>query len=195
MPELERKRCDWVNAADTTYMKYHDEEWGTPLHDDVKLFEFLFLEGAQAGLSWKTILNKRDAFRIAFEGFDPVKVAAFGESEVKRLLSNQGIIRNELKIRAAINNANAFLKVQEQFGSFDAYMWEFVGNKPVINGWKKVGEIPAKTPLSDRISKDLIEKGFKFVGSTICYAHMQATGIVNDHIVDCYRFEELAGES
>ena len=172
-------------------MAYHDTEWGVPLHDEQKLFEFLILEGMQAGLSWSTILNKRENFRRAFAEFDVEKVARFGKRDINRLLKDAGIIRNRLKIEAAINNAQRFIEVQNEFGSFDAYIWGFVDGKPIKNGFKSLKEIPAKTPLSDAISKDLKARGFKFVGSTIVYAHMQATGMVNDHTVDCFRYEEV----
>jgi DNA-3-methyladenine glycosylase I len=173
------------------YLAYHDEEWGVPVHDDRLLFEFLILEGAQAGLSWITILRKREAYREAFDNFDPQRVAAYGEAKVAKLLTNPGIIRNRLKINAAVANAQAFLKVQEEFGSFDAYIWGFVGGAPRINHWDESGQIPAETEQSRAMSKDLKLRGFKFVGPTICYAHMQATGMVNDHCVDCFRFHEV----
>jgi DNA-3-methyladenine glycosylase I len=172
-------------------IEYHDTEWGVPLHDEQKLFEFLILEGMQAGLSWSTILNKRENFRRAFAEFDVEQVARFGKRDINRLLKDAGIIRNRLKIEATINNAQRFSEVQNEFGSFDAYIWGFVGGKPIKNGFKSLQEIPAKTPLSDAISKDLIKRGFKFVGSTIVYAHMQATGMVNDHTVDCFRYDEV----
>ena len=185
-------RCGWVPVGDLLYTRYHDHEWGVPIHDDRKLFEFLLLEGAQAGLSWGTILRKRDNYRKAFEGFDPEKVAGFSERKVRLLLSDSGIVRNELKIRSAIKNASMFLKVQREFGSFDSYSWQFVGNRPRINRWKSLDEIPTSTAESDALSKDLIRRGFRFVGTTICYSHMQATGMVNDHTVDCFRYRELA---
>lgn len=180
------ERCSW-GASDPLYLGYHDEEWGVPLHDDRRLFEMLVLEGAQAGLSWLTILRRREGYRRAFEGFDPHKVARYGEDAVARLLADDGIIRNRLKIRSAIANAQAFLKVQEQFGSFDSYIWGFVDGRPIQNAWTALDEIPARTGLSDTLSKDLKARGFSFVGSTICYAHMQATGMVNDHVVGCFR--------
>ena len=183
-------RCPW--AIDDRYIAYHDTEWGVPLHDDGELFEFLVLEGAQAGLSWRTVLNKRDNYRAAFDRFDPEKVARYGAAKVAGLLNNPGIIRNRLKIAAAIQNAKAFLKVQEELGSFDAYIWRFVEGKPKINHWKTLDELPARTTVSDALSKDLIRRGFKFVGSTICYAHMQATGMVNDHLVSCFRHRQLS---
>lgn len=191
MPQSPRvTRCEW-SASDPLYIQYHDAEWGVPLHDDQKLFEFLVLEGAQAGLSWLTILRKRENYRKAFSGFDPRKVARYDARKTKALLDNAGIVRNRLKINAAIQNARAFLKVQAEFGSFDAYIWRFVDGKPVVNEWKTLQEIPAKTPLSETISKDLIQRGFRFVGPTIVYAHLQATGVVNDHLVSCFRYREL----
>ena len=170
---------------------YHDHEWGEPLHDDLRLFEFLVLEGAQAGLSWLTILKKRENFRRALDAFDPVRIAAYGDAEIERLLQDKGIIRNRLKIDAAISNAKAFLAVQAEFGSFDTYIWRFVKRKPIDNRWKIMAEIPAKTPVSASMSGDLKKRGFTFVGPTICYAFMQATGMVNDHLVDCFRHAEL----
>lgn len=183
------QRCSW--PKDELYCHYHDTEWGVPLHDDQKLFEFIVLEGAQAGLSWYTILRKRDNYRKAFAQFDPEKVARFNEKKIESLLQDSGIVRNRLKIASAVTNAKAFLKVQEEFGSFDAYIWRFVDGKPIINRWKVSKEIPARTKESDALSKDLIQRGFKFVGSTICYAHMQATGMVNDHVVSCFRHKQL----
>ena len=180
-------RCPWA-GEDPLMIEYHDTEWGVPLHDDTRIYEFIVLEGMQAGLSWATILRKRENFRAAFKGFDPEVVAEFTREYIKRLLSDAGIIRNRLKIEAAISNAKAFLKVQREFGSFDRYMWEFVGGKPIRHGLRKVSEIPATSPESDRFSRDLKRRGFKFVGSTIVYAHMQATGMVNDHLVSCYRY-------
>ncbi len=182
-------RCAW-GSSNPLMIEYHDTEWGVPLHDERRLFEFLILEGMQAGLSWSTILNKRENFQRAFAAFDVEKVARFGKRDITRLLKDAGIIRNRLKIEAAINNAQRFLEIQHEFGSFDAYIWSFVDGKPIRNGFKSLKEIPARTPLSDAISKDLIKRGFKFVGSTIVYAHMQATGMVNDHTVDCFRYEE-----
>ena len=176
-------------------VSYHDQEWGVPLHDDVKLFEFLALEGMQAGLSWATVLNKRENFRKAFDGFDPKKVSRFDGKKVKELLDNQGIIRNELKINSIINNATRFLEVKDEFGSFDSYMWQFTNGKPIVNRWTSFKQVPAKTKESDSLSKDLIDRGFKFVGSTICYAHMQATGMVNDHLTSCFRYKQLVRES
>jgi DNA-3-methyladenine glycosylase I len=183
-------RCAWTGANDLM-IAYHDTEWGVPLHDEQRLFEFLILEGMQAGLSWSTILNKRENFRRAFAGFEVEKVARFRKRDINRLLRDAGIIRNRLKIEAAINNAQRFIEVQTEFGSFDAYIWGFVDGKPIKNGFKSMKEIPAKTALSDAISKDLIKRGFKFVGSTIVYAHLQATGMVNDHLVDCFRYNEV----
>ena len=184
-------RCAWA-GTDPLYVAYHDQEWGVPVHDDRTLFEFLILEGAQAGLSWSTILRKREHYRQAFDNFDPHKVARYDDNKVAELLGNPGIIRNRLKILSAVSNAQAFLAVQEEFGSFDAYIWRFVDGKPRQNAWRSLAEIPAKTAESDALSKDLKQRGFKFVGSTICYAHMQATGMVNDHTVDCFRYAELA---
>jgi len=175
------------------YVRYHDEEWGVPVHDDRVHFEFLILEGAQAGLSWSTILRKREHYREAFAGFDAERVARFGARDVERLMQNAGIVRNRLKIEAAPKNARAFLAVQEAFGSFDDYVWRFVGGKPRQNRWKAMRDVPATTPESDALSKDLKQRGFTFVGSTVIYAHMQATGLVNDHVVDCYRHRQLGG--
>lgn len=185
------KRCDWCHG-DPIYESYHDREWGVPLHDDRMLFEFLVLEGAQAGLSWITILKRRSGYRLAFENFDPEKVARFTAKRVQKLLRDPGIIRNRLKVQSAIANAKAFLKVQETFGSFDQYQWQFVEGRPIQNQWKHLKQIPPKTPLSDKFSKDLKQRGFSFVGSTIVYAHMQAVGMVNDHLVSCFRHRELA---
>jgi DNA-3-methyladenine glycosylase I len=182
-------RCPWANTE--LYAEYHDREWGVPLHNDRGLFEFLVLEGAQAGLSWLTILKKRENYRAAFDEFDPEKVARYGSREVKRLMNDAGIVRNQLKIESAIQNAKAFLKVQKEFGSFDKYSWEFVGGKSIQNRWRKLSDLPARTPESDALSKDLKQRGFNFVGSTIIYAHMQATGMVNDHLVNCPRHAEL----
>jgi DNA-3-methyladenine glycosylase I len=183
-------RCAWTGANELM-LAYHDTEWGVPLHDDQKLFEFLVLEGMQAGLSWSTILNKRENFRAAFHNFEVARVARYTGRDVERLLKNAGIIRNRLKIDATINNAKRFIEVQHEFGSFDAYIWRFVDGRPIKNRWRSMKEIPAKTPLSDAISKDLLTRGFKFVGSTIVYAHMQATGMVNDHTMDCFRYAEV----
>ena len=187
-----RNRCAWA-TGDPLYHAYHDEEWGVPVHDDRLLFEFLILEGAQAGLSWITILRKRATYRTAFADFDPELVARFNEAKVAELLANPGIIRNRLKVASAISNARAFLKIQEEFGSFDAYQWRFVDGKPIRNAWRNITEVPASTPVSDTMSHDLKKRGFRFIGSTICYAHMQAVGMVNDHTVDCFRWSQLDG--
>ena len=184
------KRCNWANGSDLL-QSYHDHEWGVEVHDDRTLFEFLVLEGAQAGLSWSTILRKREAYRKAFDNFDARKVSRYSEKTVVRLLANPDIIRNRLKINAAITNAGAFLQVQKEFGSFDRYIWQFVGGKPIRNSWKTMADIPASTPASVAMSKDLKKRGFKFVGPTICYAFMQAVGMVNDHVADCFRYGEL----
>ena len=180
------KRCPW-SGEDPLYIRYHDEEWGVPVHDDRKLFEFLILEGAQAGLSWITILRKRENYRKAFAGFDPKKIAKFGAKDVARLMKDPGIVRNRLKIESTISNAKAFLKIQEEFGSFDAYSWAFVGGKTLKNRRQSMKDIPARTEISDAFSKDMKKRGFRFVGSTILYAHMQAVGMVDDHLVDCFR--------
>ena len=182
-------RCAW--ATIDLAIRYHDEEWGVPVHDDRKHFEFLVLDGAQAGLSWNTILKKRDHYRTAFDGFDPARVARYGQRKIKQLLANPGIVRNRLKIAGAVKNAQAFLAVQEACGSFDAYIWQFVDGRTQRNAWRKPKDIPAFTPKSDAMSKDLKSRGFTFVGSTICYAYMQAAGMVNDHVVDCFRYAEL----
>ncbi len=184
-------RCHW--ASNELNIPYHDEEWGVPVHDDSRWFEFLILEGAQAGLSWDTILKKRERYRIVMAEFDPAKVARFDARKKKALLADPGIIRNRLKVEAAVKNARAFLAVQKEFGSFDAYIWDFVGGKPIRNGWNAHKSVPAKTPLAESLSKDLSKRGFKFVGPTICYALMQATGLVNDHVVSCFRYKEIAG--
>ncbi len=176
---------------DPSYVKYHDEEWGVPVHDDRLLFEFLILEGAQAGLSWKTILAKRDSYRNAFDNFQPEKIAAFDDVRISELLKNEGIVRNRLKINAAVENSRACMRVVAEFGSFDAYAWSFVGGKPIDNRRKSIGEIPARTPLSEKFSRDLLKRGFRFVGPTIIYSFMQATGMVNDHTVSCFRYAEL----
>jgi len=183
-------RCEWAEA-DLLLIDYHDNEWGVPEHDDRKLFELLILEGAQAGLSWLTILRKRDNYRKALDNFDAGMIAKYDERKVEELLSNKGIVRNKLKIAATIQNAKAFLVIQKEFGSFDAYIWQFVGGKPKKNAWKALKEVPSKTVESDAMSKDLIKRGFKFVGSTICYAFMQATGMANDHTVYCFRYNEV----
>ena len=184
------ERCGW--ARDDLSIAYHDKEWGVPLHDDRALFEFLILEGAQAGLSWSTILKKRPAYRAAFDRFNPRKVARYDEARLQALLANDGIVRNRLKIRAAVRNANAFLAVQKEFGSFSEYVWRFTGGKPLQNRRRRLQDVPARTAESDAMSKDLSKRGFTFVGSTICYAFMQATGMVNDHLVSCFRYNELS---
>jgi DNA-3-methyladenine glycosylase I len=188
--KAEKTRCPW--PTDELYIRYHDQEWGVPVHDDRVLFEFLILEGAQAGLSWRTILNKRENYRVAFDHFDAEKIARYNEARVARLLNNEGIVRNRLKIRAAIQNAQSFLKVREEFGSFDKYLWRFVDGKPIINHRRSMKEVPACTKESDAMSKDLLQRGFKFVGSTICYANMQAVGMINDHLTTCFRHKELS---
>ncbi len=185
-----KNRCAWAKAP--LDIDYHDSEWGVPVHDDIKLFEFLILEGAQAGLSWHTILQKRARYREVFDGFDPQKVALYDDAKVSMLLADAGIVRNRLKVAAAIHNAQQFLRVQDQYGSFDAYLWDFVDGRPLINTWRSAADIPVNTPVSDQLSKDLRQRGFKFVGTTICYAMMQATGMVNDHTVDCFRHSMLA---
>ena len=183
-------RCPW--PSNDLSIRYHDLEWGVPVHDDRLLFEYLILEGAQAGLSWQTVLNKRENYRAAFDDFDAEKIARYGDKQTARLLANEGIIRNRLKIAATIQNAKAFLKVREEFGSFDEYLWRFVAGRPVVNRRKSMQEVPARTGISDALSKDLLKRGFKFVGSTICYANMQAVGMVNDHLVTCFRHRELS---
>ena len=183
-------RCGWC-GSDPLYVRYHDEEWGTPLYDDRALFEFLVLEGAQAGLSWLTILKKRDHYRRAFAGFDPQTVAAFTEVDVRRLLADSGIVRNRLKVAAAIGNARAVLAIQEEFGSLAEFLWAYVDHRPIQNARRSLDEVPARTALSDALAKDLKKRGFGFVGSTICYAFMQAVGMVNDHLVDCFRYEQV----
>ena len=187
----EKIRCAW-GTSDPLYLDYHDKEWGVPEHDDRKLFEMLVLDGAQAGLSWLTILKKRENYRKAFDNFDAKKIARYDRRKISSLLNDRGIVRNRLKIRAAIENAKAFLSVQKEFGSFDTYIWQFVGGKQKQNAWKSLKQIPAKTPESDVMSKDLIRRGFRFVGPTICYAFMQAAGVVNDHLTDCFRYREVA---
>jgi len=184
-------RCPWATSEPA--ITYHDEEWGVPVHDDRVLFEFLILEGAQAGLSWNTILNKRENYRKAFDGFRPEKIARYNKRDVQRLLHNEGIVRNRLKIAATIENAKRFLEVRKEFGSFDTYLWNFVGGTPIQNRWRSLADVPARTAESDAMSRDLLRRGFKFVGSTICYAFMQATGMVNDHLVTCPRYAELSG--
>ena len=187
---LSNKRCGWA-GPDPMYIKYHDEEWGVPVHDDIKFFEFIILEGAQAGLSWLTILKKRQGYKKAFADFDPEKVAGFSKKKIESMLQNPGIIRNRLKVNAAVSNAQAFLKIQEEFGSFDAYSWRFVNGKQKVNAFRHLNEIPTTTKESEAFSKDLKQRGFKFVGPTIIYSHMQAVGMVNDHLVDCFRYWEL----
>lgn len=187
---MSRQRCAWA-GDDTLYRQYHDTEWGVPLHDDRALFEFLILEGAQAGLSWITILRKRENYRAAFDGFDATRIAAYGANKIESLLQDAGIVRNRLKISAAVINAQKFLDVRDEFGSFDSFIWGFVDGNPKQNRWRSPAEVPASTPESDAMSKELKRRGFKFVGSTICYALMQATGMVNDHTTDCYRHKEL----
>tara|TARA_Y100000296_G_C5163912_1_gene253456 strand:- start:412 stop:981 length:570 start_codon:yes stop_codon:yes gene_type:complete len=188
-----KKRCEWAKSKEM--IKYHDKEWGLPVHDDKKLFEFLVLEGAQAGLSWSTILKKRKGYRKAFADFNVKKVSEFSQEKVKELLQDHGIIRNKLKVNAAVTNAQAFLKIQKEFGSFNKYSWEFVGRKQIVNKRESMKDIPATTKESDVFSKDLKNKGFKFVGSTIMYAHMQAVGMVNDHVMDCFRYKEVMNSS
>jgi len=185
-----KKRCPWC-LSDPLYTAYHDREWGVPVHDDRTWFEFLILEGAQAGLSWFLILKKREGYRLAYDGFDFAKVAAYGPEKIAGLLSDPGVIRNRSKIAASVGNARAFLEIRREFGSFDNYIWPFVGNRPIHNRWETLDQLPVRTDLSDSLSKDLVRRGFKFVGSTIIYAHMQATGLVNDHLVDCFRYSEL----
>lgn len=187
----EAKRCAWP-GSDELMIKYHDEEWGVPLHDDKKLYEFLVLDAAQAGLSWKTVLHKRENYRKAFHNFDPVKISKYTEKDIERLLADPGIIRNKLKVNSAVTNAKAFLAVQKEFGSFDKYIWQFTNYKTIVNKHKSMQDIPAKSPESDAMSKDMIKRGFKFVGSTICYAFMQAAGMVNDHMDQCFRYKKLA---
>ncbi len=184
------KRCEWANRSQLEH-SYHDNEWGVPIHDDRSLFEFLILEGAQAGLSWFTILMKRDGYRRAFNNFDARKISKYSEADITRLLHNSKIIRNRLKIEATVTNAKAFLQLQKEFGSFDNYIWQFVNAKPIQNSWKKITDVPSSTPESDAMSKDLRRRGFKFVGTTICYAFMQAVGMVNDHVAGCFRYREL----
>jgi len=184
-------RCGWA-GTDPLYVAYHDEEWGVPAHDDRTLFEFLILEGAQAGLSWSTILKKRDNYRRAFDGFDPAAVAAYDEARIAALLADPGIVRNRLKVRAAVRNAQSYLRVQQEFGRFDTYVWGFVGGRPIVNHWQSLREVPAETAESRALSQDLQRRGFTFVGPTIIYAYMQAVGMVNDHLVRCFRHAELA---
>jgi len=184
-------RCPWITPNNQDYIDYHDKEWGVPVHDDRVIFEFLTLEAAQAGLSWYTVLRKREAYRNAFAGFDPEKVARYGKRQIESMMKNAGIIRNRAKILAAVSNAEKFLAVQEEFGSFDAYIWRFVEGGPIVHRIKRLKEFPATSAESDALSKDLKQRGFKFVGSTICYAHMQATGMVNDHVIECFRRREI----
>lgn len=185
----DRQRCAWIN--DELMQRYHDDEWGVPVHDDRKHFELMLLDAFQAGLSWKTILNKRLNFRAAFASFDPAKVARFDRRRVQRLLNDAGIIRNRQKIESAIKNARAFLAVQQEFDSFDSYVWQFTGGRTIVNAWQSLGELPPRSPESDAMSKALKARGFSFVGSTICYAYMQAAGMINDHVVDCFRYQEI----
>ena len=187
------KRCEWANSGELE-QSYHDNEWGVEIHDDRTLFEFLVLEGAQAGLSWSTVLRKREGYRRAFDNFDARKISRYSQDTVSRLLTNSEIIRNRRKIEAAVTNARAFLQVQKEFGSFDSYIWRFVGGRPVQNSWRTMTDIPSSTPESDAMSKDLQKRGFKFVGTKICYAFMQAVGMVNDHVVDCFRYRKLKGK-
>jgi DNA-3-methyladenine glycosylase I len=187
-----QKRCEWVGQEEIS-IRYHDTEWGVAVHDDNMLYESLLLDGAQAGLSWLTILKRRENYRLAFDGFDPEKVACYNLTKINELLQDKGIIRNRLKIESAIRNARAFLKIQEEFGSFDCYIWRFVDGKPFINKWKKMSDLPATSPQSEAMSRDLKSRGFSFVGPTICYAFMQAVGMVNDHTMDCFRYTELIG--
>jgi len=189
--DLAKKRCAWVRADDPLMLEYHDREWGVPVHDDRKHFEFLILEGAQAGLSWSTVLKKREAYRRAFAGFDPARVARFTAQRIEKLIQDPGIIRNRLKIESSVRNAKAFLKIQEEFSSFDNFCWRFVDGKPKLNKLTSTQQIPATSPESDAFSKELRQRGFNFVGSTILYAHMQAVGMVNDHLIDCFRYREL----
>lgn len=188
---MDRQRCEWAKGA--LNIPYHDAEWGVPVHDDRRWFEFLILEGAQAGLSWTTILAKRDRYRAVYDGFDPAAVARYGASKIRKLLEDPGIVRNRLKVESSVSNAKAFLEIQKEFGSFDAYVWQFAGGKPNQNRWRTPREVPARTAESDALSKALQKRGLRFVGTTICYAFMQATGMVNDHTVDCYRYSELGG--
>lgn len=185
------ERCGWVKPENERYVVYHDQEWGVPVHDDRHLFEMLILEGAQAGLSWETILNKRENYRIAFDHFDPKQVSQYSDDKIEALMQNAGIVRNRLKIKATIKNAKVFMAIQEEFGSFDRYLWDYVDGKPIVNNYKTLSELTAKTDLSDRISKDLKKRGMSFIGSTIIYAYLQAVGVVNDHSVNCYRHREV----
>jgi len=186
-----KDRCPWVSLENPLMLEYHDKEWGVPVHNDRKMFEFLVLEGAQAGLSWSTILNKRENYRRAFASFDPKKVASFDGRMVRKLLADPGIVRNRRKVESAISNASAFLEVQSEYGSFDSYIWSFVDGEPIQNRWKSLSQIPVTSPEAKKMSADLVKRGFRFVGPTICYSHMQAVGMVNDHLVDCFRYSEL----
>jgi len=188
---MSKKRCEWVQEQFDDYITYHDQEWGVPVHDDRIHFEFLILEGAQAGLSWATVLKKREGYRSMFANFDPAVVASYDEKKISEILAFEGVIRNKLKVRSAVTNARCFLDIQNEFGSFDRYVWRFVNGEPILNRWSNLSEIPASTPESERLSKDLKQRGFKFVGSTIMYAWMQACGLVNDHTTDCFRYQEL----
>jgi DNA-3-methyladenine glycosylase I len=185
-----RERCNWSGTGELM-ITYHDTEWGVPLHDDQKLFEFLVLEGFQAGLSWQIVLHKREAFRRVFDGFDPEMISRYDKKKLEELVQDKSIIRNKQKISACVNNAQCYLRIQKEFGSFDKYIWSFVNNKPIVNSYSELNQLPAKTPLSDKISADLKKRGFKFVGSTVVYAHMQATGMVNDHLTNCFRYNEI----
>ena len=189
---MTKTRCTWCEGLFDAYVAYHDDEWGTPVHDDQELFEFLVLEGAQAGLSWATILKRREGYRKAFSNFDIQKVVKYNEDKIQDLLQDEGIIRNQLKIRSVVNNAMRFIEIQNEFGSFDKYIWSFVNHQPIVNHWKNMNEVPATSPESDLLSKDLKRRGFKFVGSTIMYAYMQACGLVNDHTTDCFRYKLLS---
>ena len=189
--QQELVRCEWAKGTDDQYVAYHDDEWGVPVHDDTVWFEFIVLEGAQAGLSWSTVLKKRENYRRLLDGFDAAKVARYDKRKIARLLKDEGIIRNRLKVLAAVSNAQKFLDLQHEFGSFDAYIWGLVDGKPLVNSFQSMSDVPATTPESDALSKDLRQRGFKFVGSTICYAQMQATGMVNDHTLDCFRRQEI----
>jgi len=188
---IEIKRCDWCKGSFEAYVAYHDKEWGMPVHNDQKHYEFLVLEGAQAGLSWATVIKKREGYRKAFANFDYIKVAQFNDAKLEELLLDASIIRNRLKVKSAVTNATRFIEVQKEFGSFDAYIWQFVNNTPIINAWQNMADVPASTKESDALSKDLKKRGFKFVGTTIMYAHMQACGLVNDHTTDCFRYKEV----
>jgi len=188
---MSKKRCEWVQEQFDDYITYHDQEWGVPVHDDRIHFEFLILEGAQAGLSWATVLKKREGYRSMFANFDPAVVASYDEKKISEILAFEGVIRNKLKVRSAVTNARCFLDIQNEFGSFDRYVWRFVNGEPILNRWSNLSEIPASTPESEKLSKDLKQRGFKFVGSTIMYAWMQACGLVNDHTTDCFRHQEL----